>query len=306
METGSNLYAAIGRETRYVTICPRCFGERRQRVLEGKEAAELLLENSPFGDPRTAAWRREGDTLEAACGPLLRELPDWIDVRFFGPAPEREFDALVADAEELCGDDYDDPAVAALYAALGLPAEDEEGRVYGLPDGSLLLVSGTTAGQAYAVAGAVYTFDDGETTEDGGRYLTDDDALAGLRAWVRRGDWTPDESYETVYVRASAESAGRVVETSVRVDPAPPRCLPGLRHEFVAPVEVVGGLPENPGVFGHGGGARFVRVCLACGCRRELDTWGTDRATGREGVPILTYVPDYYTREELRKADDAE
>lgn len=40
-----------------------------------------------------------------------------------------------------------------------------------------------------------------------------------------------------------------------------------------APHEVVGGLKENPGVRGNGGGIIMTEVCQHCGLYRVTDTW---------------------------------
>lgn len=48
-----------------------------------------------------------------------------------------------------------------------------------------------------------------------------------------------------------------------------------------------GGLPENPGVFGHGGGVIIYEVSKSLGLRRITDTWADD---GHGGVrTAITY-----------------
>ena len=57
------------------------------------------------------------------------------------------------------------------------------------------------------------------------------------------------------------------------INPPEPDCEEGQEHEWEAPWELLGGLKENPGVWGHGGGVINYEVCLKCGCRRCTDTW---------------------------------
>lgn len=59
-------------------------------------------------------------------------------------------------------------------------------------------------------------------------------------------------------------------------------------HEWVAPYEVVGGLKENPGVWGKGGGLIMHRVCAHCGCLQTHDTWATGPG-GEQGLSVTTY-----------------
>ncbi len=58
-----------------------------------------------------------------------------------------------------------------------------------------------------------------------------------------------------------------------------PQCS-ASEHAWASPVEVVGGLKENPGVFGHGGGVRIREVCRHCGAYRITDTWYQDPTDG--------------------------
>lgn len=64
-------------------------------------------------------------------------------------------------------------------------------------------------------------------------------------------------------------------------------------HEWCSPFAVVGGIKENPGVQGHGGGVIITEVCRHCGTYRTTDTW----ATGHDGRPTTTVT--------YREADDA-
>ena len=71
------------------------------------------------------------------------------------------------------------------------------------------------------------------------------------------------------------------------VDPPCPECCEG-DHQWERPIEVVGGIKENPGVWGHGGGVTIKEVCRHCGIYRHTDTWHTDSSNG-ETYEALCY-----------------
>lgn len=82
------------------------------------------------------------------------------------------------------------------------------------------------------------------------------------------------------------------------VDPDEPNCDEGSDrdgHDWQSPYEVLGGLRENPGVWGHGAGLRYSRVCSCCGTYRDTDTWAQRRDTGEQGLTSVRY----------READEA-
>lgn len=80
------------------------------------------------------------------------------------------------------------------------------------------------------------------------------------------------------------------------VVPVPePKCAEGCRHRWTAPHARLGGVEENPGVFGHGAGIRILRVCDRCGCLRTVDTAATERSTGRT-VEATTYEEGWLAR----------
>jgi hypothetical protein len=79
---------------------------------------------------------------------------------------------------------------------------------------------------------------------------------------------------------------------TVTVDPTEPDCTDG-EHEWESPIEIVGGIKENPGVWGHGGGVTIQEVCRKCGCGRLTDTWAQRQDTGEQGLRSVTYQPNY-------------
>jgi len=83
---------------------------------------------------------------------------------------------------------------------------------------------------------------------------------------------------------------------SVRCDPPEPRCTES-EHDWASPHAIVGGLRENPGVWGHGGGVVVHEVCVHCGCKRTTDTWAQDPTNGRQGLESVSYEPGRYAKE---------
>lgn len=116
--------------------------------------------------------------------------------------------------------------------------------------------------------------------------------------WVRSGDWGTAES--TIWVRVEVtrtetdedenevevESSGPI---TVAIDPDEPECAAGHEHDWRTPYAVVGGMRENPGVWGHGGGYVSHDVCRHCGARRVSDSWAQDPETGEQGLDSVRY-----------------
>jgi len=90
---------------------------------------------------------------------------------------------------------------------------------------------------------------------------------------------------------ADRDDCGRA---SVTLDPAAPDCS-SHEHAWQSPLSVVGGVGENPGVHGHGGGVIITEVCRNCGIYRETNTWAQRSETGEQGLYWVGY----------READDA-
>jgi hypothetical protein len=76
-------------------------------------------------------------------------------------------------------------------------------------------------------------------------------------------------------------------------DPPEPKCLSGKEHDWCSPYDLVGGLKENPGVWGHGGGVIEKDICRHCGAYRTVDTFAQNPVTGEQGLTSVTYgFPD--------------
>jgi hypothetical protein len=116
-----------------------------------------------------------------------------------------------------------------------------------------------------------------------------------LQEWTEGGDW--DISEGTVYVSDWARPIDPVtgemlseveVTSSHAFQPEEPECSEG-EHDWQSPYEVLGGLKENPGVWGKGGGIVSKEVCAHCGAYRITDTWAQDRSSGAQGLTEVTY-----------------
>ena len=104
------------------------------------------------------------------------------------------------------------------------------------------------------------------------------------------GDWPDVES--TDWHTISVQAGNDVENHSVTVHPAEPSCSDD-EHHWTAPHHIVGGITENPGVWGHGGGVTIHEICEHCGTHRHTDTWAQRRDTGEQGLTSVTYAqPD--------------
>lgn len=75
----------------------------------------------------------------------------------------------------------------------------------------------------------------------------------------------------------------------IDVHPKEPECAEGRDHEWHSPIEVLGGISENPGCWGHGAGMIIWWVCRHCGRYRRRDTFAQDPSTGQQGMESLEY-----------------
>ena len=123
------------------------------------------------------------------------------------------------------------------------------------------------------------------------------DAAAWVKArklaisWIRGGDWEDDEtSHIAVYYYIEDDDTtwkdcGESV--TVTIQPIIPDCTDGQRHDWQSPYELLGGLKENPGVRGKGGGVVCRKVCAKCGMYRTTDTWASNGA--EQGFTSISY-----------------
>lgn len=127
------------------------------------------------------------------------------------------------------------------------------------------------------------------------------EAIEQAEEWARDGSWDTGEG--TIWVHAHLIEMGDDGEEierhsiTVQIDPDEPDCTSDEGHDWQAPYEIVGGIKENPGVWGHGGGVTIQEACLHCGCGKLTDTWAQDPETGEQGLDSTAYQPDKYTDE---------
>jgi len=123
------------------------------------------------------------------------------------------------------------------------------------------------------------------------------EALAVARGNVDRDNYTTDPDAGTIYVDYGVRCVltGEHDEDGATLAPEEPYCdSEAGSHEWVTPVWLVGGIGENPGCWGHGGGVICAEVCRHCGCRRTTDTWAQRRDTGEQGLTEVSYDADHY------------
>lgn len=129
-------------------------------------------------------------------------------------------------------------------------------------------------------------------------------ARVAAREWVEGGDYHSGEDGEsTIWEDVRIEwidEDGDECEDEVRniaIDPPTPKCLRGKEHDWQTPHEIVGGLKENPGVWGSGGGVKGTYVCLHCGCGKHWDSWAQRRDNGEQWLASVSYVRGEYAEQ---------
>lgn len=128
------------------------------------------------------------------------------------------------------------------------------------------------------------------------------EVLDCLREW---NDDYPSTDWGEYWLAYSAEEPSPDSDAwkqhTATLHPIEPECDDG-EHKWESPVEIVGGIKENPGVWGHGGGVRIQEVCLKCGCGKLTDTWAQRLDTGEQGLRSITYDRNYL--EKVRQGKD--
>jgi len=127
------------------------------------------------------------------------------------------------------------------------------------------------------------------------------EAREAADSWARGGDYDVES---TIWVDVAIVSpTGEIEETvTIAIDPDEPSCA-GRReshreHDWQSPIEIVGGISENPGVWGHGGGVTIREVCMRCGCGRFTDTWAQRPDTGEQGLTSISYTESEYVQDD--------
>lgn len=132
--------------------------------------------------------------------------------------------------------------------------------------------------------------------EEGNRYteIEAENLLVALEAAKKGVDPScyGGSRYTTLWVHVTATALDTdegYLTATVTCEPQEPPCISGKAHTWQQPLLVVGGLRENPGVYGHGGGTVSFAACCHCGMYRIYDTWATDPATGLQGLHETRY-----------------
>ena len=102
------------------------------------------------------------------------------------------------------------------------------------------------------------------------------------RDWAEGGEWGHEGASVDVRYTITDEFGTEVYESSILVEiPANEEAMvreaggdPDCAHVWSG--EGHGGLVENPGVYGHGGGVVISEHCRLCGAQRRTDTWADD------------------------------
>lgn len=153
---------------------------------------------------------------------------------------------------------------------------------------------------------ALYVVTDGEGSDVVIEAPTAEEAA---QEFIETGAYEPPTATEWVDVRVAALPPDSGLEpgdewlseglreslewdrVTVRIDPEEPECSATDGHDWRSPHSVVGGVKENPGVWGHGGGVIITEVCRHCGVYRVTDTWATRPDTGDQGLRSVEYRP---------------
>ncbi len=127
------------------------------------------------------------------------------------------------------------------------------------------------------------------------------DAIRQAREWADEGDWSnacgieEGDGPSTIWVDLSVSRHGEELHYErYQIDPPEPDCTSDKGHDWQSPIQVVGGIEENPGVQGHGGGVVIHEVCVHCGYARITDTWAQDMETGEQGLNSVSYSEDLH------------
>ncbi|NJO18565.1 MAG: hypothetical protein HC877_23410, partial [Thioploca sp.] len=99
-----------------------------------------------------------------------------------------------------------------------------------------------------------------------------------------------DNNTMWIEVEARCKLTGEYESATVTLHPEEPECPKG-EHEWESPFRIVGGIKENPGIWGNGGGIIIDQVCIHCYAGRTKNTWAQDPQTGVQGLTSVTYYP---------------
>lgn len=122
---------------------------------------------------------------------------------------------------------------------------------------------------------------------------------------VDRGNYNEGEDGEStmwIDISVHCDETDEHETHTVQLDPEAPDCAGDETHDWQSPHEILGGLEENPGVWGHGGGVLIHEVCMHCGCKKTTNTWAQRMDTGEQGLTSVSYEPGAYDLSDLKSA----
>lgn len=151
-------------------------------------------------------------------------------------------------------------------------------------DAVVVVTPGWTADDGNAAVRYPYAESGEEAAQD---YVGDGDW--GFRVET---DWIDVDAWRVGYLLGADGRAIKVeidrASHKIALEPEEPECEQP-EHDWRSPYSVLGGVRENPGVWGHGGGVVIREVCAHCGRYRITDTWAQHRATGEQGLTSTSY-----------------
>lgn len=126
-------------------------------------------------------------------------------------------------------------------------------------------------------------------------YIYAETAREAAQEYVDDGDWGDNDatSWVTVYVTPIDDDGEELEDEredfTIFIKPDEPDCEGRKEHDWRSPYSVLGGLKENPGVMGNGGGVIIKEVCAHCGKYRITNTWAQNYETGEQGLESVEY-----------------
>ena len=115
------------------------------------------------------------------------------------------------------------------------------------------------------------------------------EALDAARDGVDRTNYDGVDGTLYIDIRVVCVQTGERDWDTVILSPEEPPCISAQEHDWRSPYSVLGGLKENPGVWGHGGGVIITAICAHCGRYRVTDTWAQRPDTGEQGLTEVEY-----------------
>lgn len=135
------------------------------------------------------------------------------------------------------------------------------------------------------------------------------DALELAASDVDRSYWPDAEGTIWIDVEVRCDLTGECDTDTVALDEDAPDCTE-TEHVWCSPHVLLGGIAENPGCWGHGGGVVIREVCRHCLVTRITDTWAHRPDTGEQGLTSVSYDDEWQhvvvTAEDARSVACAE